>query len=586
MKISKAYQFEITENSGELEVLHEVSETDGIVYIRVHISNEETKVFSTVKCKITVPACGVYDIWTPKIHLIKALNSDWFDYLEKTNGFTGAPVQCLVGIDNYNCACIGLSDTLNTIGFSCTSVEETGEYAFLVELFTGDNIERHSYDITIRLDNREIPYYRALQDMSKWWEENKDNTPTFVPETAKELMYSTWYSYHQDITEQELLKQCRLAKKLGCESILIDDGWQTEDKNRGYAYCGDWIPSSSKISDMKKFVDEVHQLGMKILPWYSLPFIGEKSENFHKFKDMLIDPKANRMWHVLDPRYPEVREFIFSLFEKALLEWNVDGFKMDFIDEFVVTPFSGNLNDNRRDFASVHEALDSMMKECVARLRTLKPDIMLEFRQTYNGPRMRSYGNIFRAVDCPFDALENHIRVTDIRMLCGESAVHSDMIMWNKEELTENAALQIINVLFSVPQISMRLEELSDDQLDMLKFYCKLWKKYQNPFVKGSFEPQNPGENYSIIKGVFKEQMVCTYHSKAVIDLKFLYNEMIFVNGSLEGKLYLENKNSETVYKICVYTCTGKLILQTEETLNVGINQYLVPKSGVIIFQK
>ncbi len=74
------------------------------------------------------------------------------------------------------------------------------------------------------------------------------------------------------------------------------------------------------------------------------------------------------------------------------------------------------------------------MKDCMARLKSHKADIMLEFRQTYNGPRMRSFGNIFRAVDCPFDDAENHVRVTDLRLIAGESAVHSDMLMWDRED--------------------------------------------------------------------------------------------------------------------------------------------------------
>lgn len=41
------------------------------------------------------------------------------------------------------------------------------------------------------------------------------------------------------------------------------------------------------------------------------------------------------------------------------------------------------------------------MKDCMARLKSHKADIMLEFRQTYNGPRMRSFGNIFRAWTAP-----------------------------------------------------------------------------------------------------------------------------------------------------------------------------------------
>ena len=65
---------------------------------------------------------------------------------------------------------------------------------------------------------------------------------------------------------------------------------------------------------MAGFVKRMHDIGMGVIPWYSVPFIGERSENFQRFKDMLIDPDAEREWHVLDPRYPEVREFLIGIY--------------------------------------------------------------------------------------------------------------------------------------------------------------------------------------------------------------------------------------------------------------------------------
>lgn len=579
-----AYQFRILERPEDIKITHTLQTSGDIVHIHVHMESEESRVFPVITCTVNVPACGVREIWDPKIHLIKALNSDWFTYLKKTNGFTGAPVQSLIGMQNQNHASLGISDTLNTFDFQTVPVEETGEYAFTVKMFQEDRIERQTYDVILRLDLRTIPYYGVLKDMSLWWE--KENYPLRVPAAAKETMYSTWYSYHQMIEEESLLKQCRISKELGCRSLLIDDGWQTEDSNRGYAYCGDWKPASSKIPDMAEFVRKVHELGMKVIPWYSLPFIGEKSENFERFRDMLIDPEADREWHVLDPRYPEVREFIISLFKNALKDWDVDGFKMDFIDEFVVTPFSGTAQDERRDFASFHEASDCMMKECIQRLTELKPEILLEFRQTYNGPKMRTYGNIFRAVDCPFDAAENHVRVTDIRLLSGSSAVHSDMIMWHPKDTAESAALQIINILFSVPQISMRLDELSKEHWLMLKFYCWLWKEYQEAFINGTFEPLNPVQHYNIIKGSANGRSVCTWHSNEVISMDILCGDMAFVNGSGEDKLYLDNHDVPGEYSKTVYNCLGETVSSESTVIENGINVYEVPVSGTIIFKR
>ena len=52
----------------------------------------------------------------------------------------------------------------------------------------------------------------------------------------------------------------------------------------------------------------------------------------------------------------------------------------------------------------------------------------------------------------------DRIRTIDVRLLAGNTAVHADMLMWNYAEPVETAALQLLNVLFSVPQVSVRLE--------------------------------------------------------------------------------------------------------------------------------
>ena len=67
------------------------------------------------------------------------------------------------------------------------------------------------------------------------------------------------------------------------DTVIIDDGWQTDDNSRGYAYCGDWEVATSKIPDMKKFVEDIHDTGMKIMIWYSVCFMGKYAKNYDKY---------------------------------------------------------------------------------------------------------------------------------------------------------------------------------------------------------------------------------------------------------------------------------------------------------------
>lgn len=71
-------------------------------------------------------------------------------------------------------------------------------------------------------------------------------------------MYSTWHSFHRNLDQDAVLTELKVAKSLGYEAVIVDDGWQTLDSSRGYAYTGDWLPE--RIPEMKAFVDRVHEL--------------------------------------------------------------------------------------------------------------------------------------------------------------------------------------------------------------------------------------------------------------------------------------------------------------------------------------
>ena len=62
-----------------------------------------------------------------------------------------------------------------------------------------------------------------------------------------------------------------------------------------------------------------------------------------------------------------------SLYEKALQDWGLDGFKLDFIDSFELSGKSLEA-DPRRDYTALDEAVDVLMTDVMKALTALKPD--------------------------------------------------------------------------------------------------------------------------------------------------------------------------------------------------------------------
>lgn len=522
------------------------------------------------------PSIDINGFWNPKISIDK-VNYYYMGISSKASRY--APVLSFYNNALNNRLTVSLSDALNQSEIVSYLKEEDVYFYQEIKLFEEKMPKTTSYSITIRIDSRPLPYYQIIDDVADWWVNDCNYKPMHVPEAAKKPMYSTWYSYHQNISAEEIVAECKIAKSLGCGAVIVDDGWQTTDGNRGYAYTGDWLPE--RIPDMIGFVDAVHNEGMQFILWYSLPFMGEKAKNYHMFEGKYLRHWESQGTYVLDPRYPEVREYIVNTYIQAMQDWNLDGFKLDFIGWFTATNDTKLSKENGRDYASVNIATDALMTEITTKLSALKPDILLEFRQPYIGPLMRKYGNMFRGVDAPNNAVANRVETTNLRILSQNTAVHSDMFIWRKEEKVEQAALQILNILYSVPQLSVRLAEIPDDHLNMIRFWFDYWNDNRHVLIDGDFIPSNPGANYPSLTSVNDKKQITTLYEDVLVIVANDVEQIDIINAKASELIVLHLKRPLEGMLI-IMDCMGEIVIKKKVNLLKGVQQISVPASGMM----
>ena len=532
---------------------------DGVDIATITLTHPLTKEPPQLKLKWSTPSANVAGYWSTSAFLDKTITPDWGPAKVKSMLSRHSPVICLFGHDDINRQTFAVSEALSTVITSTSVKEENGMVYNEIQLFTEKHKSITSYKVKLRLDTRPINYATALNDVNTWWETFKLYQPSSVPPAAKLPVYSTWYSYHQNVSSESILKECQQAKAMGYETIIVDDGWQTLDSNRGYAYTGDWKPE--RLTDMKQLVEEVHNLGMKFVLWYAVPFVGEKSEAYKELQSKFLSYWNGQGTYVLDPRYPEVRDFIINTYIQAVESWNLDGFKLDFIGRFRAEEDTELIAENGRDYASVNEATDRLMTDLLKSLRAIKPDILIEFRQPYTGPLMKKYGNMLRASDCPNVAVINRVETTDLRLVSGETAVHADMLMWHYSEPVEVAALQFLNVLFSVPQVSVRLADIPKEQFNMIRFYTEYWLKNRETLLEGKFLPANPQANYPIISGISKTKKITALYGKSTLVLEAdTPKHFDVVNAKMSKEVVIISKRDEVIYNYEIRDCQGNLV--------------------------
>ena len=575
----------LTGEFGEFEeevIIEELS--DGLVIATISIKNEQEATPPKFSLKWKLPSSNVAGYWSSGAFNDKTIGPSWGPSSVRSMLAKQAPVITLFGHDDINRLTFAASEALNTVVLSAGVKEEDGFIYNEMTFFSEKTRPLTSYEVKIRFDARPQLYSKALAEVADWWASFELLKPIAVPDVARKPVYSSWYSYHQNVSMNDLVAECKLAKKLGFESIIVDDGWQTLDSNRGYAYTGDWEPE--RIPEMKEFVKAVHDLDMKFLLWYGVPFVGEKSKAYEKMKGTFLRYWDGQGTYVLDPRYPEVRQFIIKTYVDATRDWDLDGFKLDFIGRFTADNNTKFTKEDGRDYASVNEATDVLMTDLVKSLQKIKPDIMIEFRQPYVGPAMRKYGNMFRATDCPNLASINRIRTSDLRLLSGSTAVHSDMLMWHYDEPVEVAALQMLNVLYSVPQISVRLEDIPEDHFKMIKFYTDYWLKNRTVLLDGDFHPLSPLTNYPMLEGMNNDKKITTIFNDQIVEIQMgKYEEIDVINAKISTRVVIVATGDSKKFEYSILDCLGTETKKETLELSEGTYTFNVPASGLISFR-
>lgn len=520
-----------------------------------------------VKLRWTWPAEDAVTLWQATQGSRRNLPTDWGSARD-VRSVRSAPVASLVDAQDNAITTISLSSHVRGCDFAVGVNEETAEQ--LIELTVAD-VEGDGF--TLRIDLRAQHFSDALRAVTAEWAAELGDRVAAVPPVAREAMYSTWYSDHQHVSAESVERHARAGAAYGMQAVIVDDGWQTDDTRRGYAYCGDWEPTSSTFPDMAAHVRRVHELGQRYVLWLAPPLIGVHSKAWERLRDRILGFAVADVTAVLDPRYREVREHLLECAIRPVRDWGVDGLKIDFIDSWA---WDSPPAAPDADCESVDEGVELLLRAITDELRRLRPDVLIEYRQDYVHPRLWQFGTFLRAGDCALDPVENRVRTVDCRLLAGDRAVHSDMLMWSPSASVENVAQQFIGALFSTPQVSMELDALPPDHERVVRHWLGFMRDHADALLGGVLRPSRPDARYPQVRAVGATETVIAVFTNPVVRVEDPCT--VVVNGSAEPRLYVEGPAGRPV-DLVVSDCSGHE-LHRETTTPPAVWAIDVPVGG------
>jgi alpha-galactosidase len=319
---------------------------------------------------------------------------------------------------------------------------------------------------------------------------------------------------------------------------------------------------------------------MKVLLWTDPSMPNDaNSDLFDGGMRIPVDAKNPRF----DPRYPDVRAQWVSEYLHLLETTRCDGFKIDFICS-INSAAEGDPDDPRRDFKSVPEAVDVAMREIFEALHARNPDILIEFRQNYVGPHMLQHCTMVRALDCGNSYPDNRLRTCDVRLLSGAVPVHSDPITWHPDESVVSAALQLQHTLFSVPQLSVKLETLPEAHLDMIKTYMDFWREHRDVVLCGDFMPMEPQGMFPYVMSRTEEKLLIGVFANTVVHLPAdLPGQLLIVNATDRDRVVLESGIDAGRRTVERTSATGTHAACEERSFEAGLTSIAMPPGGYAV---
>lgn len=525
--------------------------------------------------RLEIPLIDLRGIWYPGADRETMGGLPLWDITFRSQGTVSAPVITLFDSSGANRLTFVAFDALHESELSISLSEERVSLTLTFCRFS----ETASQE-TFRIDLRPLEICDILAEVANWWAENEEMQPCAVPSCALDPVLSTWYSMHQHVSPGPIESECTLARPLGCKTLIVDDGWQTADKSRGYGFCGDWLIDHKKMPDMVGHIRRVQNLGLRYVLWIAPLWIGDRSEAADRFRAKMLYHSASMAASVADPRFPDVREFLVSTFIRLANDLNLDGYKIDFVDLVSDTPAAKAAETgNGRDIDSVAGAMDILLREMTDAFRSVKPDFLVEFRQSYVGPMMRRYGNMFRAGDCPNDPDRNRFRTIMIRLLAGDTPAHADMFSWHAEETGETVARHMLSSLFAVPQISVMLAALPDEHLHIVRHWLNFWLQNRDLLLGGKFRPLYPHLGFPIVEVSKPGCRLLALYEQLVVKVAPA-EEMLFVNACGANRIAVNFTTSLGNTRICAWDKDGGFVSESSKDLAAGLAEIEIPPFG------
>ena len=165
---------------------------------------------------------NITNAWIPNatpLGLPRVLKPEWKDFGIFSSIAVSAPVLSFYDNSDMNKLTVALSETKKHIDINYGPHEKNSTLMVRFRIPLVQYTDTDRTEIFLYIDETSKNIYDAVGDVVKWWESDIGIEAMPVPSNAYEPLYSFWYSYHQDVYENDVEKECQSAAEFGFKNV-------------------------------------------------------------------------------------------------------------------------------------------------------------------------------------------------------------------------------------------------------------------------------------------------------------------------------------------------------------------------------
>jgi len=391
----------------------------------------------------------------------------------------------------------------------------------------------------------------GTSDRSYRWLRSRADHPT--NKRPRPLTLNVWEAVYFDHDLGKLTELAKVAKRIGVERFVLDDGWfgSRRDDTSGL---GDWVISKDVWPEgLGPLIEVVKANGMEFGLWFEGEMVNPDSDVYRAHPEWILNvagrvPPTGRGQLVLDLTNPNCYQHVFDQTNKILTDFDISYIKWDHNRPLVDPGHNGK--------AAVHEQTKSLYR-LFTELKANHPGLEIESCASGGGRVDLGIAQIvdrFWVSDCN-DALERQYiqRYTQIGIPPEMLGSHIGPTESHTTGRVHSLGFRAITALFGHAGLEWDITKATADEQNHLKNWATYYKKNRDLLHSGKVVRVETDNEATFVHGVVSQDQ-----SKAI----FAYVTLQGQAASRANAILIDGLDSNRSYSVKAVYPVGKPVFQ------------------------